>query len=81
MQQPRPGLVVSLVRSLVLIVPLTWLGMRIAPQLKCSILLSSAEPCGVLLCKIGPSSYSFRDGFVVTLAKIVLIRWNQILAL
>ncbi len=33
MQMPGPGLVVSVVRSLVLVVPLTWVGIEVAPSL------------------------------------------------
>lgn len=32
MQMPRPGLVVSLIRTVLLVVPLTWIGVQVAPQ-------------------------------------------------
>lgn len=41
MQMPRPSLIVSLVRSLALVVPFIWLGLRLAPSLGHSPILGA----------------------------------------
>lgn len=41
LQRPRPGLVAALVRTLGLVVPLVWLGLRLAPELGASPILGA----------------------------------------